>query len=216
MSQGDKSTLEEVIKKKISPLIEKSMEKNWGVVIPKVGEDISDKLKERKNHPYIRFDCNYQNAKALFKKDFLLKELTKHDGNISQLAKFIGLNRRSIHRSIKELGITFNKNKSKKEGEKSEETDINQVIKDTIDQYKTLIQDDKIEKMYDDLPYLSKDIAKTIPHKEMTWKQAEKIFEIEYLTHHLKKNKNIKQLAIKIGLRSETVSRKLKRLNIKK
>jgi transcriptional regulator with PAS, ATPase and Fis domain len=102
--------------------------------------------------------------------------------------------------------------------EKVEQEDveyINKNIKSAIDQYKGLIQEEKIERMYQDLPELSKNIAKNIPHQELTWKQAETVFEKEYIKHHLKKSKNIKELASKIGLRPETVSRKIGKLRLR-
>ena len=45
----------------------------------------------------------------MFKKEFLRRELRFHLGNISQLAKAINIDRRSVHRAIKEFDIDVEK-----------------------------------------------------------------------------------------------------------
>lgn len=215
-----KKDLEELMKKKVSPLIDESMKKNWGVVIPKIEEDITDTLSKNKLEVFIHFNVSFSDAKKLFKKEFFRKELAKHQGNVSQLAKFIGLDRRSIHRTIKNLGIEFERSELKVAKQKVEtayEKLVNQMIRETINNYKGLIQEDKIAKIYEDLPGLSRQIVSSLPHEELTWKQAETQFELEYLDHHLKKcSGNIKEVAKITGLAAETVSRKLTKLGLRR
>ena len=45
--------LEETIKDKVQPLLEKSMEKSWGLTIPKLELDLSDRLKNQHSDLYI-------------------------------------------------------------------------------------------------------------------------------------------------------------------
>ncbi len=218
--EKQQESLEEVVEKKVAPMIEESMEKNWGVVIPKIEEDITDKLKKENLDTFIHFNSPFAEAKRWFKKSFIERELARHAGNISQLAKFIGLDRRSIHRAIRELGIEMRKAKSREEKEEIQESvearEVTNTIRSTLEQYKNLLQGDMIEKIYQELPRLSKDIATQLPHKEMTWKQAESHFEKEFLSYHYQTEQGrVKRIAEKIKLRPETVSRKLHKLGIK-
>ena len=48
-----KKDLEDTIKEKVNPLLEETMEKSWGVSIPKLETDITAKLKESSLNIYI-------------------------------------------------------------------------------------------------------------------------------------------------------------------
>jgi DNA-binding NtrC family response regulator len=212
-----KRDLEEALKDKVAPIIEGSMEKHWGMVIPKIEEDITDKLKQNTLELFIQWDLPFDEAKKRFKKDFFKRELLRHHGNVSQLAKFLGINRRSVHRVVKDLGITVAKTQPmEKYATIVHEDLIKKTIQGAIDQYKEVIKGEKIEKLYKDLPEISKSIASSLPHKEFTWKQAEVEFEREYFKHHLLLNNGSKtETARNTGLRIETVSRKLKKLGLR-
>ena len=208
--------LEEAIKEKVLPLIEETMEKHWGLVIPKIEDDISDKLKQNQLNVHIHFRLPFTEAKKKFKEEFLRRELFKHQGNISSVAKFLGIDRRSIHRAIKSLGIEVDRLEMKQyQPNIAQQDKVQKTIRGAIDQYKGIIQEDKIEKVYQDLPTLSKNIAYSIPQKEFTWKQAEREFEKEYFRHHLRETKgNVKEVAKRSKLRPESVSRKLSKIGV--
>jgi DNA-binding NtrC family response regulator len=208
--------LEEALIEKVSPLLEKSMEKNWGIVVPKIEEDITDKLKQNTLEIFIEWDLPFSLAKKAFKKEFLRKELLRHHGNISLVAKLLDINRRSIHRAIKELHIRIEKtNPAQKYIDFEHQENIKQTIKSTLDGYKDILRDDKMEKMYEELGSLSKSIASQLPHTDMSFKEAEKEFEREYFLHHLKKAKgNVTLVAKSSKLRIETVSRKISKLGL--
>jgi DNA-binding NtrC family response regulator len=204
--------LEETIKKEVSSLIQETMEKNWGVAIPKVGEDITDKLSLPLLDVYVPLDTNFVEAKKIFKSAFLKKELRLHLGNISQLAKSLGLDRRSIHRAIKEFRIP----KQEVSKEEYQQEIIGKTIKGTLDDYKEIIRPQKMEKMYEDVKILSRNIAKCIPHRELSWKEAEKEFEKVFFRHALEENEwNVARTAVKIEIRVETLHRKIKKLALK-
>ena len=211
-----KRDLEDTIKEKVAPLLDETMEKSWGFTIPKVGSDITDQLKEAHLSIYIPLDLSFQEAKKFFKKEFLKKELKIHLGNISQLAKTLGLDRRSIHRTIKDLEINVNELREERDTlERSQEELINQTIKRSLEHYKGIIQKEKMAKMYEALPNLSRNIAKFIPHQDWTWKEAEKEFEKQFFKHALKQNQGkISETAHQIGIRIETLHRKVKRLEL--
>jgi transcriptional regulator with PAS, ATPase and Fis domain len=208
--------LEETIKEKISPLVEETMEKSWGVTIPKLGSDLTDKLKNPQLDIYVPLGLNFQDAKKIFKKEFLKRELRIHLGNISQLAKSLGINRRSVHRAIKDLEIDVGELRiEEKSLEKYRESIIDKTIRSTLHQYKELIQPQKMEQMYQEVPRLSRNIAKFLPHQDVTWKEAEREFEKQFIKHALKESKqNVSKTAKKINIRPETLHRKIKKLSL--
>jgi DNA-binding NtrC family response regulator len=212
-----KKDLEDTIKEKVSPMLEEMMEKQWGISIPQIESDISDKLKHQTLRIYVPPNLEFNEAKKVFKKEFVKKELKLHKGNISHLAKVLGVDRRSIHRMIKDLGI--NVERLRKEQESKEEFQkgiIDKTIRSTLEQYKGLIKQQKMEKVYQEVPKLSRNIAKFIPLQEVTWKEAEQEFEKQFLRHALEENEGvISKTADKIKIRPETLSRKIKKLGLR-
>ncbi len=210
--------LEETLKEKISPLLEGTMEKSWGITIPKLESDITDQLKQPQLNIYIPFHFSFSKAKRKFKAEFLKRELQLHKGNISLLAKTLEVDRRSIHRTIKDLEINVNQVRSKMESkEKYQETVIDQMIRSALEHYRNLIQPQQMEKMYEEVPSLSKSIAKFIPPQELTWKEAEQEFEKQFLHHALEQHQwRVSNAAHRIGIRAETLHRKIKKLGLQK
>jgi DNA-binding NtrC family response regulator len=208
--------LEETIKEKVSPLLEESMEKHWGITIPQIESDISDKLKSPQLNVYVPANYNFSKAKKFFKKEFFKKEIKLHQGNISELSKFLGIDRRSIHRTIKELNIDVDKLRGDiKSKEEYKQDAVDKAIRSTLDQYKEIIQPQKMEKMYQEVSSLSRNIAKFLPLEELSWKDAEREFERQFFTQTLKDNDwNVAKTAKKIEIRTETLHRKIKKLAI--
>ena len=207
-----KKDLEETIKEKVAPLVDEIMEKSLGLHIPKVKQDISDKLANPLANIYVPAHLSFTKAKKQFKKEFLKKELALHLGNISQLAKSLDINRRSIHRSIKELGIKLSKLAAD-----YQEQMVSLSLKETFDSYRNIFRAEKIEQMYDAVPALSRNIAKVLPHPDFTWKEIEQEFEKQFLDQALKTNHwQITDTAKKIEIRVETLHRKIKKLGLRK
>jgi len=212
----NKKGLEEAIKEKVSPLLEETMEKNWGITIPKIETDITDKLRNPQMQIYFAPDLTFSSAKKVFKSEFLKKGLLQHLGNVSQLAKTLGIDRRSVHRAIKSLDIDVEELRMKDiTGEKYQQEIVDRTLRSTFDKYKEIIQPQKMEKMYSDIPALSRNIAKVLPSSELTWKQAEKEFEKQFLALALKEQENdVSGTAKKLRIRVETLYRKMKKLGI--
>ena len=212
-------TLEKVIKKRVKPVVDEALHKFLGVSIDELSKDISDKIETR---PLLKFDVNttlsFKVAKKLFKKQFVESMIQTHYGNVSLVAKLSGLNRRSIHRAIKELGIDVKKCRDdmlKPEYYKKEVVDS--ILRSTLENYKTISHTSKLEKVYENVPNISSDIVEGAALPEMSWKQAEKEFEKEYLRKALLENEGKLTLtAKKIKLRYETLLRKIKSLGINK
>jgi DNA-binding NtrC family response regulator len=142
--------------------------------------------------------------------------LQNNYGNVSLVAKITGLNRRSIHRAIKELRI--NVKRTRKEMVKADyyrKEAVDSILKETLDNYRRVIRPSRLEKMYRNVDKISGDIVKELPTIEMTWSEAERAFEIAFIKKALKENKdNVSKTARKIGLRYETLHRKIKKLGI--
>ena len=225
-----KKDLEEAIKDKLSPLLEETMEKHWGLTIPKLETDITDQLTSPQLNIYIPQHLTFSRAKHVFKSEFLKRELRLHRGNVSQLAKTLELDRRSIHRAIKDLDIDRQQGKGKfaqefaqddlhtfSSKEQYQREVVDQAIRGTLGQYKELIQPQQMEKFYQDVPSLSRNIVKFLPYQEWSWKEAEQEFEKQFLQQALKENQGkIGETAAKIGIRPETLHRKMKKLGVRK
>jgi len=216
-NKKEKKDLEETIKEKVSPLLKETIEKNVGVSIPKLGLDITDKLTKSHLDIYVPANLNFKDAKKLFKKEFLRRELRFHLGNISQLAKAINIDRRSVHRAIKEFDIDVEQVLSKGESKFDQyQGMIGKKIKLTLEEYKGIIHPEKMELMYEKVSDLSRNIAKFLPHQDLSWKEAEKGFEKQFLAQAIKShNGNISKTAKEIELRVETLHRKVKKLGLK-
>jgi len=209
--------LEIVIREKIKPIIDDSTEKHLGINIDKLSDDITSKL-GRTSLIDIGIDTRlqYKEAKKRFKKAFLTKLLLLNLGNISEVARITGQNRRSIHRLIKIFNI--NVKKIKKELIKPYDiklTAMNNIIEDVLDDYKSVIHPDRLAKMYVNVSHLSEDILKQMPQPKMTFKQAQVEFERRFFDRTLKENNfNVAKTAKRIGLRQETLYRKLRVLHM--
>ena len=186
----NKHNLEETIKGKVALLLEETMEKSWGVYVPQVQSDITDKLQN--NLPtkfYIPMADSFQEAKKKFKSEFLKNQLHLHSGNISQLAKFVGLDRRSIHRAIRKLDLSVEETRRDvRLTAPYQEKIIDETIRFALEGYKDIIQPQKMEKIYQEVPALSRHLAKLLPHHHLTWKQAEWEFEKQFLYQSLKEH----------------------------
>jgi len=111
---------------------------------------------------------------------------------------------------IRELRI------EKKSPQENKEAIVDQTIRSTLEQYKEIIRPQQMEKMYEEVKSLSRNIAKFLPHHDLTWKEAEREFEKQFLLHALEDNNwKIAQTADKIGIRAETLHRKIKKLGLK-
>ena len=213
-----KKDLETALKEKVEPLLEETMERHLGISIPRIEADITDKLRQPGLNIYIPLHTEFTKAKKLFKKEFFKKEIQANQGNVSQLAKVLNIDRRSIHRTIKDLGIKIKELRTKPATPKKQQEDfIGQQIKTALGHYEEIIQPQKMEQIYGQVKKLSKNIAKFIPKEEFTWKEAEKEFEKQFLYNALEESSwNISETAKKIKLRAETLHRKIKKLGLHK
>ena len=215
----EKETLEKVMKEKIEPMLEEAMQKYLGITVSELEKDITEKIESEPLIGFtIRTDLPFKEAKKLFKREFIQKSIQTHYGNISDVADTLGLDRRSIHRDIKSLNVDVKKLRAKlyKSGYFKREA-MDSMIRKVLDQYKEVIMPEKLEKMYEEVPRLSKDIVALLPRSKMKWKEAENEFERVYLGRVLDEmDWNLGAVAKKIKIRYETLIRKMKRLELRK
>src|SRR3989339_1425729 len=184
-----KKDLETALKEKVEPLLEQTMEKHLGITIPKIEADITDKLKQSQLNIYIPFNSTFSKSKQMFKKEFFKRELQRNQGNISQMAKSLDLDRRSVHRAIKDLKINVAEIRLKPQSlDQFREEFVSQTIRSTLDQYRDILRPEKMEKIYQQVDSLSRNIARIIPEEKLTWRETEQEFEKQFLENCLENN----------------------------
>ncbi|MEW5896911.1 MAG: helix-turn-helix domain-containing protein [Nanoarchaeota archaeon] len=216
---NQEKSLEETIKEKVSVLLEEIMEKSWGIAIPKVESDITDQLKSPQLNVYLPPNLRFSEAKKKFKAEFLKNELRLHRGNVSQLARFLEVDRRSLHRFIRKTGINVDVIRSQEEesGEKYRESLIDKTIRSALEEYREIIRPQKMERIYLEVPALSRNIARILPHQHLSWKEAGREFERQFLHEALSECQwNVSRAAEKLDIRVETLHRKIKKLGLSK
>jgi DNA-binding NtrC family response regulator len=213
----EKKDLELVLDKKVKPLIQDATTRFLGVSIDKLNEDITSTLsKSSFGDIKVNYSLAYKKSKKQYKKDFLSRILVLNLGNISEAAKLLGVDRRTLHRLIKEFDIDVNKIKQDLlKPYPIKVSALSGAIEEVLDDYRTVLHPKKLEEMYKNVHHLSEDILKDLPETKITMKQAEEMFEKDYFKYHLKIHEhNISKTAKVIGIRFETLHRKMKKLSI--
>lgn len=214
---AEKTHLETVLETKVEPVIDEAMKKFLGVRISEIKGEISDKIL---NSPLlgmsIDFSLSFKDAKKKFKQQFLEKLLHIKHGNISEVARLTGIDRRSIHRLVaRKKSQKIRKDLFKPYYLKQKE--VEGIIGDVLKNYESVIKVEKMGKLYEAAPKISKDIVEELPESEITLKEAEEEFEKIYLQRKLEENDfDLKKTAGRIRLRYETLIRKAKKYGLKK
>jgi DNA-binding NtrC family response regulator len=209
----EQTTLDERLK----PIISDATTKAIGIKVDALANDISAKLMKV---PFIDIvidtSVKFKHAKRLFKKTYVEKMLEMHLGNISEAALEAGVDRRSMHRLIVQLKIPAHKIKAEiPKPYQLRLSSISHAIEHVLDKYKTILLPQRIEKMYKNVAQLSEDVLKELPEQKQSLKDAEEEFEKAYIKQALEENNNnITHTARKIGLRYETLQRKIKQIGI--
>ncbi len=203
------SRLEKSVEQRVQPIVDNAINRAIGISLPSLTSDIADRLK---HEPHFKINTliPFKQAKRDFKKQFLQKLLSTF-GNITEVSKMAGLKRESVHRLIKQLNVEQNgdfRHYMKKEA-------IKGIIADCVETYKHALHPERVIEMYDGIPQLTEDIIDELPEDNKSLSEAEEEFEKEYIKQALKENgRNISKTARKIGLRFETLHRKMKKLEL--
>ena len=210
-----KKDLELEIERKVTPIVKDAMNRYLGVNIDELNEDITGKLKK---DPLLFFDIDptmpFKKAKQRFKREYLERLLKTHYGNVSMIAKIADVDRRSIHRLVNQYDIE----KIRKELPRPYDVKakaVGVVIEDVLGGYKSLIHPTRLEEVYKNVPSLSRDIVNLLPETPMSLKEAEEEFEREFFKAALARHAgSTTDTAKVVGLRYETLHRKLKKLGM--
>lgn len=208
---------ERPLEEKIKPIVEETMHKFLGVHVAELETDISDRIRKS---PLWEFTIDtrlpYKQAKRLFKRGYLLRLLQTHFGNVAEVARMLAVDRRTVHRLISKLKISvkeFRKELHRAEYIKTEA--VKGMIENVLESYKAILHPEKVKSLYEHASELSRSIVKELPEQPLTLKQAEKEFDRRYISQVLREmNNNITHAAKRIGLRFESLHRKLKSLNL--
>jgi len=197
--------LERVLKEKILHLTDEETS-------VRLSSDITTKLART---PLIELEVDtklpYKAAKRKFKKAFLTKLLMLNLGNVSEVARLTGTNRRSIHRLIRAFGINLKKIKRELiRPYDIQASAVNLILGDMLAEYR-LTPRVQERLYYSTLP----DIMSELPSNKMTFSQAQKEFEKRYFKGVLQDNNHsFSKTARHIRIRQETLMRKLKLLKM--
>jgi len=212
-----KQKLENVVKKDIKPIVDNSLHRFLGVSIDELNRDITTKLERS---PLIDFDIDtsipFKRAKKKFKKEYLKRLLQINYGNVSEVARIADVDRRSIHRIVKEANIDVdNIRKEMAKAYVIRQDAIGNIIENVLDNYKEVLHPGRLNSLYHSVSEVSKDILDQLPPKPMTLKEAESEFEKEFIRSALLDNDlNVSKTAKMIGIRYETLHRKAKKLGL--
>ncbi|MBI4144336.1 hypothetical protein HY486_03755 [Candidatus Woesearchaeota archaeon] len=206
--------LEKAVEARVKPLVSSAVQKYIGIHLNELEQDVSDRLKK----PLISFPVDtsksFKEARKDFRKEFLSALLQKHLGNVSEAASVAGLKRETIHRLIKNLGIDADELREHPAKSYEQEGLVKEAIQQTVEQYKPAIHPSRFRTLYEKIPDLSRQIAKELP-EEWELDIAEKEWEKRFIAQALKENNNnISQTARAIGIRFETLHRKIKAFEI--
>lgn len=199
-------------------MIDEAVAKSVGIKVEELSKNLTKKLENPYFHFMVDTSISFKEAKKLFKKMYVERMLGFYFGDVSAVARAAGIDRRSIHRIIKETRIDVAAyRKMMLRPEYVREIKISSLIEGAVKEYEDVLNPKKLSLIYSIVPKLSEDILKELPVQEYSLKEAEEDFERNYLTQALKEN-NWGQAAAarKIGLRYETLHRKVRELSIKK
>ncbi len=215
--EQEKENIDMLLEEKLKPLIHDATTKALGISVPKLTEDISQKLTRS---PLLDFPVDisikFKAAKRRFKKAYIEKMLELHLGNVTKVAREADTDRRSIHRLINQFHVNVEKIKNELIRPYDLKVSfVSHAIEGVLDKYKTVLHPQKLEEMYRNVSRMSEELLKALPEKKLTMKEAEEEFERQYIKKALiEHNHNVTQTAKKIGLRYETLHRKMKALGI--
>lgn len=211
------SDLETAIGAKIRPLLERAMQKNLGITVNEIALDISDSLlKTPLVDMIVDAKLSYQKAKDSFRRWLIVKMLHLNCGNVSETARKLQITRRTLHRLIHSYNIDIpglRANLIKRDYIKK--SAISSMIETTLHHYEPTIRQRRLADFYRDIPNLSRQILEELPDEAISLRDAELEFERRYLKEALANSKNsVNKTAERIGLRPETLYRKVKALSI--
>lgn len=196
-------------------IIEDALHRILGVSIAELSQDLAARLKDPLFRIEINFDMKFKEAKKKFKGDYLKKILTHNFGNVSEVARVTGINRRTIHRICSEKSIINVRNDIMGRNYRRK-TEMESIIAEVARSYRDVLHPSKIQDLHHYAPALSAQLANVLPDNPLPMKHAVQIFEKRYIEVLVPKYHTLKEAARAAGVQYETLLRKMKRLGIRK
>jgi DNA-binding NtrC family response regulator len=195
----------------ITPLVEQAMQNFLGVKIDEINKDISNKLVEGKLDFEINISIPFKQAKELFKRSFLVKLLQMTNGNMSEASEIADIDRRHMHRLVQRFNINadFFRKQAKYSEKEEKESYVKEIIGETLAKYE--LTKSKSKEVNQET---TKNIAHKMPDIRMALKEALELFEKEYFKKALEEFSTLGKTAKSLGIRYETLIKKIKRLNL--
>ncbi|HLC33346.1 MAG TPA: helix-turn-helix domain-containing protein [Candidatus Nanoarchaeia archaeon] len=208
--------LEYLVETKVKPLLKEAMNKSLGITIQELQADISDRLKNTIFNFQIDTRMKFKEAKRRFKQSYISGLLKQNLGNIETVAKIAAVDRRSIHRIVAQMRLDVEQLREQLDRkEYFKQAAVQDIIQGSLEHYKNALHPKRYDAFYKEAPKLSKDILKELPEIPEALKVVEKEFEKKFISQALaENNNNISKTARKIGLRFETLHRKMKKLGL--
>lgn len=209
--------LENIVETKVKSLLEEAMHKSLGITVRELESDITDRLKRSALLSYtIDTSIPFKQAKRKFKQEYLERLLQLNFGNVAEVAKIANVDRRSVHRAIANLQIDVNNLREfLQRGTYVKQLAVQDIIEESLSAYKSSLHPRKYSALYKRAPEISKDITKELPERPEPLATALREFEKRYIEKALEETRgNISKAARKIGIRFETLHRKIKQLGI--
>lgn len=209
--------LENVLGEEERSFIERTVQKAIGVTIKELNDDITLKLQK---NPLLEFSIDttipLKSAKKIFRKGYLEKVLRSHFGDISAASRILKIDRKTIHRMIKEINIDIKECRRALVNESYvKEEAVNIALNDILRNYEETLHPQKIRQAYEHLGSITEEIVKGISFSFIPLKDAEAEFEREFISAALKENNNsLPKTAKKIGLSHVALYRKAKTLRL--
>lgn len=196
-------------------LIHSLLKEYVGVNIQELQDDITKKLHENPIIDYsIEHATDLKTAKRIFKIRYLKKMLRLHYGNVSVVADTLDINRKTIHRLIDDDEIQQIRDEMQRPYEIKREA-FTTALQSALDNYKEILHPDKLNSIYGRLPELTEELTDEFQINPLPLTDAELAFEKQYIITELKQHDyNLKKTANSLGIRYETLLRKIKKHNI--
>ena len=209
--------LEHLVETRVKPLLEEAMHKSLGITIQELQSDISDRLKKSAllDVP-IDTKMRFKEAKRRFKQRYISGLLKQNLGNIETVAKIAAVDRPSIHPIVAQMKLDVKQLREQiDKKDYFKQATVQDIIQGSLETYKSALHPKRYDALYREAPQLSKDILRELPEIPEELKIAEQEFEKVFISRALtENNNNISKTARKIGLRFETLHRKIKKLEL--
>ncbi|MFP4118074.1 MAG: helix-turn-helix domain-containing protein [Candidatus Woesearchaeota archaeon] len=192
-------------------IIEDIFHKYLGVTIKELSQDITKKIDEPLIESIVKEERDMKKAKEIFLHHYIIRLLESHHGNVKSASKEAGVNRRTLHRMISRFNIETSFMRGRRK-ETAYETQIHDAIERSLNKYEEIIHPNKFDAIYNRITDITKDIANnTDSSSRMSLKDAEDTFLADFISKAIERNHgNLSRAARELGIRYETLHRKMK------